>query len=109
MARANDVEKAKRLNHARDLLKRFDDLPAAVERMVRDCAVSPRQAYRYLEQARQLTRAVPVREAKIAFTVKLSRGLVARLRSHARTTGLSLSELVGQALEAMLRRRGSRG
>jgi predicted DNA-binding transcriptional regulator YafY len=109
MARANDVEKARRLNHARDLLKRFDDLPAAVEHMVRDCAVSPRQAYRYLEEARRLTRAVPVGEVKIAFTVKLSRGLVARLRAHARRTGLSLSELVSQALEAMLRRGGPRG
>jgi hypothetical protein len=109
MARANDVEKARRLNHARGLLERFDDLPDAVKRMVRDCAVSPRQAYRYLEQARRLTRAVPVGDAKIAFTVKLSQGQVARLRSHARTTGRSLSEIVSQALEAMLRRRGPRG
>ncbi len=38
MARANDAEKAERLNHARGLLQRFDSLPEAVEKMVRDCS-----------------------------------------------------------------------
>ena len=82
MTRASGTEKAERLNHARGLLQRFDDLPDAVNRMVRDCSVSPRQAYRYLQQAGRLKQDVPVRDAKIAFTVKLSEGLVERLRSY---------------------------
>jgi hypothetical protein len=109
MARANDAGKAERLNHARGLLQRFDSLPDAVDRMVRDCRVSPRQAYRYLQQAGRLKQNVPVVDAKIAFTVKLSEALVERLRSYAGTKGLSLSDLVSRALEAFLPRRKKRG
>jgi hypothetical protein len=71
----------------------------------RDCLISPRQAYRYLEEASQLTAPVPVGDEKIAFTVKLSRGLVAQVRSYARIKRLSLSELVSRALRVWLRRR----
>jgi hypothetical protein len=109
MTRATDAEKAERLNHARDLLRRFGHLPDAVDRMVRDCSVSYRQAYRYLQQARRLKQAVPVGDAKIAFTVKLSERLVERLRSYVGTTGLSLSEIVSRALEVFLTRRKKRG
>jgi predicted DNA-binding transcriptional regulator YafY len=105
MVRVNQVRKAERLNHARKLLRRMDHLPDAVARMARDCSISPRQAYRYLEEASQLTAPVPVGDEKIAFTVKLPRGLVAQVRSYARTKRLSLSELVSRALRACLRRR----
>jgi predicted DNA-binding transcriptional regulator YafY len=105
MMRVNQVRKAERLNHARQLLRRMEHLPDAVARMARDCSISPRQAYRYLEEASHLTAPVPVGDEKIAFTVKLSRGLVAQLRSYARTKRLSLSELVSRALRAWLPRR----
>src|SRR5919204_5557984 len=100
MTRAKDTEKAERLNHARGLLQRFDHLPDAVDKMVRDCAVSPRQAYRYLQQAGRLKQNVPVGDPKIAFTVKLSEALVERLRSYASRRGLSLSDIVSRALES---------
>ena len=109
MARASGTEKAERLNHARGLLQRFDDLPDAVNRMVRDCSVSRRQAYRYLQQAGRLKQDVQVGDVKIAFTVKLSEMLVDRLRSYASRRGLSLSDMVSRALEAFLRRRKKRG
>jgi hypothetical protein len=109
MARANDAEKAERLNHARGLLQRFDQLPDAVDRMVRDRSVSPRQAYRYLQQASRLRQDVPVADAKIAFTVKLSEALVERLRSYASTRSLLLSDVVTRALEAILPRSKKRG
>jgi predicted DNA-binding transcriptional regulator YafY len=105
MVRVNQVRKAERLNHARQLLRRMDHLPDAVARMARDCSISPRQAYRYLEEASHLTAPVPVGDEKIAFTVKLSRGLVAQVRSYARIKRLSLSELVSRALRVWLRRR----
>ena len=105
MARASDAEKAERLNHARGLLQRFDQLPDAVDRMVRDCSVSPRQAYRYLQRASRLKQDVPVGDTKIAFTVKLSERLVERLRSYANARSLSLSDIVSRALEAFLLRR----
>ena len=109
MARASDIEKAERLNHARSLLQRFDSLPDAVDKMVRDCAVSHRQAYRYLQQAGRLKQDVPVTDAKMAFTVKLSKGLVERLRSYANRRGLSRSDIVTRALESFLPRRKKLG
>ena len=105
MARISQVRKAQRLNHARQILGRVEDLPDAVAQMARDCAISPRQAYRYLQEARQLTAPVVVGDQKIAFTVKLSRRLVAQVRSYARSKQLTLSELVSRALRAWLPRR----
>ena len=80
MARASDAQKAERLNLARTLLREHEHLPEAAERLARDCSISRRQAYRYLEQAQQLKRPVPVGDAKLSFTVKLSRSLSTRLR-----------------------------
>jgi hypothetical protein len=108
MDRASAREKAERLNYARKLLQRFDYLPDAVARMVRLSGISPRQAYRYLQQAQLLAKPVPVGDLKIAFTVKLSRELVQRLRTFANRTGLSLSEIVSRALHAGLPQRRRR-
>ena len=80
MARASDTQKAERLNLARTLLREHEHLPEAAEHLARDCSISRRQAYRYLEQAQQLKHPVPVGDAKVSFTVKLSRSLVDRLR-----------------------------
>jgi predicted DNA-binding transcriptional regulator YafY len=109
MARASDVQKAERLNLARTLLREHEYLLEAAEHLARDCSISKRQAYRYLEQARQLRRPVPVGDAKLSFTVKLSRSLVERLRAYAVSTGLTLSEIVSRALWAVLHRGGGRG
>src|SRR5215472_1567252 len=73
-------------------------------RDARACAISPRQAYRYLQEARHLTEPVPVGDQKVAFTVKLSRRLVTQVRSYARAKRLTLSELVSRALRAWLPR-----
>jgi predicted DNA-binding transcriptional regulator YafY len=109
MDRATDVQKAERLNHARELLRRFDHLPNAVAQLIKDSGVSPRQAYRYLQQARRLKQPVPVGDAKIAFTVKLSQALVRRLRAFANRADLSLSEIVSRAVLAALPQRRRRG
>ena len=102
MGRASDAQKAERLNHARDLLRQLDQLPEVVARLAQDCAISPRQAYRYVQQAQRLKRAVPVSEAKMAFTVKLSRSLIERVRQYAATRELSISEVVSRALLTVL-------
>ena len=107
MSRASDAQKAERLNRARDLLRQFDQLPEAVVRLSQGCAISPRQAYRYLQQAQRLKRPVPVRETKTAFTVKLSGRLIQRVRQYATVRGLSISEVVSRALAALLA--GGRG
>ena len=102
-------QKAERLNHARQVLTQVEALPEAVERLVQDCGISPRQAYRDLQRARRLRAPVPVPDATIAFTVKLSRSLVHALRAHAQATGLSLSEIVSRAVSRLLARSGGRG
>ncbi len=109
MARANDAQKAERLNRARTLLRKHAGLPEAAERLARGWSISKRQAYRYLQQAQQLKQPVPVGDAKVSFTVKLSRRLVERLRTYAALTGLTLSEIVSRALQAVLHRGGGRG
>src|ERR1700674_148113 len=109
MDRASAAVKAERLNHSRELMERFDHLPDAVAQMVQDRSVSPRQAYRYLQQARRLKQPVPIGDTKVAFTVKLSQELVRRVRSCANTTGVSLSEIVSRALLAVLTQRRRRG
>src|SRR5215469_5078887 len=100
MPRASQALQVKRLNHARELLQQFHHLPDALSRMVRDSALSPRQAYRYLQQARHLKQPLPVSDAKVAFTVKLSRQLVKQVRTRAQDADLSLSEFVSRALAA---------
>ncbi len=109
MARATDAQKAKRLNGARILLRKHNRLPEAAERLARGWSISKRQAYRYLEQAQQLKHPMPVEDAKVSFTVKLSRRLVERLRRYGASTGLTLSEIVSRALLAVLHRGRGRG
>ena len=104
MSRATDVEKSLRLNRARALLRDLPALSAAVERLAQECSISPRQAYRYLQQAERLARPVPPVEAKQAFTVKLPGSLIRRVRLYATATGTSISEVVGRALVAFLHR-----
>ena len=107
MPRASHIQKAKRLNLARTLLQRYPHWPEAAQRLARDCSISERQAYRYLQQAQRLKRPVPVSEAKTAFTVKLSGSLIQRVRQYAMARGLSISEVVSRALLALLA--GGRG
>ena len=109
MPRATDAQKAERLNLARTLLRQQARLPEAAERLARGWAVSKRQAYRYLEPAQQLQQPVPVGDAKVSFTVKLSRRWVERLRTYAASTGWTLSEIVSRALLAVRQGRGGRG
>lgn len=109
MTRATDAQMAERLNRARTLLRQHARLPEAAERLARDWSISKRQAYRYLRQAQRLKQPVPVGDAKVSFTVKLSRHLVERLRTYAASTGVTLSEVVSRALQAVLHRGGGRG
>ena len=109
MPRASDARKAERLNQARTLLRARAPLTEAAERLARDWSVTKRQAYRYLQRAQQLKEPVPVEDAKVSFTVKLSRRLVERLRTYAASTGLTLSEMVSRAVQAVLHRGGGRG
>jgi predicted DNA-binding transcriptional regulator YafY len=109
MRRASATQKAQRLNQARILLRQQSQPSEAAQQLAKNCSISRRQAYRYLEQAQGLKEPVPVSDPKVAFTVKLSPTLVRRLRMYAASAKLTLSESVAQALMAMLHRGRRRG
>ena len=67
-----------------------------------DLAISRRQAYRYVRQARALDAPLPVTEPAIAVTVKLPGDVARRLRAHAASSGLTQGEIVGRALAAFI-------
>ena len=108
MARATGTQKAERLNLAWRLLRRSAQRPEAADELAHSCGLSKRQAYRYLELAQQMDEPIPVGDTKVAFTVKLSRTLVGRLRRYAASTGLTLSDIVSRAVVALLTRGGGR-
>ena len=97
------MEKARQLNAARGLLQRQVALPEAVRWLSGKFGLSERQAYRYLEEASQLDRAVEVPEATVPITMKLPPRTVALLRKYARSSGLTMGAIVTGALHAFLR------
>jgi hypothetical protein len=108
MPRAGHAQQAERLNLARSLLRQ-QAFSEAVQQLAQQCAISRRQSYRYVSQALRLKRPLAIPDSKVAFTVKLSRSLVSRLRQRATQTGLTLSALVARAILANLERRSGRG
>jgi predicted DNA-binding transcriptional regulator YafY len=108
MGRANNIQKAERLNMARNLLQQKKLTEAAAE-LAQRFSISQRQAYRYMERAQHLKQPVPVVDPKLAFTVKLPRTLIARLRAYASSTGLTLSDIVSRAVLMLLNRGQRRG
>jgi predicted HicB family RNase H-like nuclease len=66
--------------------------------------VSTRQAYRYVHKAQQARQPSPIPEAKAVFTVKLPARLIGQVRQQARAQDQSISDWVGQALQAFLER-----
>jgi len=102
MARSTKADKARQLNAAYRLLERKTELPRAAQSLSLEFGLSRRQAYRYLEQAARLDHPVEVVEARVPITLKLPPRTVQRLRSYARTSGLTLGEIVTRALAGFL-------
>jgi len=102
MARSTKADKARQLNAAYRLLAGNAELPRAAQSLSREFGLSRRQAYRYLEQAAQLDHRVEVVEATVPITLKLPPRTVQRLRGYARTSGLTLGEIVTRALAGFL-------
>ena len=110
MTRATKAEKARLLNAAYRLLQQQRERAEAAQQLGREFAVSRRQAYRYLQEAAALSAPVPAVEPTVAITFKLPVSTVRALRAYAQRSGLSLGQIVTQALTAFLgafrRRRG---
>ena len=110
MSRATKAHKARLLNAAYRLLGQRIDSAEAARQLAVQYALSLRQAYRYVEQAAGLDAPVPVVDPTVAITFKLPVSIVRALRVYARRRGLTLGQIVTQALAAFLgafhRRRG---
>ena len=100
---------AARLNYARKVWEETCDLPTAAKRLMAEWHVGRRQAYRDLARARRLNGPVPVPDATMSFTIKLSRALARRVRAHAAAADCTISDFVSRAIVAQLPRRGGRG
>lgn len=109
MARSSNPEHARRINLTLALLKQKMSLAKVVEALTDKYDISKRQAYRYIREASTLGEQISVPDAKIAFTVKLSKRLIQEIREHAKATGRSLSEIVAQALETFLNKNRGNG
>ena len=107
--RSTAAKKAEYLNHAHQVWADEERLPAAVARVMAEAGVGRRQAYRDLQRARRLRGPVPIPDATITFSVKIARGLLQRLRTHATATDCTISDLVSRAIVAHLGRSGGRG
>jgi predicted transcriptional regulator len=107
--RSTAAEKALRLNYAREVWQQVGALPAAVTHLMEEYGIGRRHAYRYLRRARRLKAPVPIPDATVSFTVKLSRRLADRVRTHAEATDRTISDIVTRALVAHLARSGGRG
>jgi hypothetical protein len=80
------------------------NLPPAetARRLAQVHGVSTRQAYRYVQLARQAAEPLLIPEGKAVFTLKLSCRLIRRVRRRARQSGLTISDWVAAALRQAL-------
>ena len=102
MARSTKVDKARQLNAAHRLLQGNTTLSQAAGSLSREFGLSRRQAYRYLEEAAALGHPVPVVEPSVPVTLKIPANTVRALRTYARSSGLTIGEIVTRALSAFL-------
>jgi DNA-binding transcriptional regulator LsrR (DeoR family) len=83
------------------------DAAEAVRLLARRYRLSERQAWRYVEQARDQG-ILEVPKPKVVFTVKLPTDLVRHVRRQAKQREQTISALVAQALKEFLERLGAR-
>jgi predicted DNA-binding transcriptional regulator YafY len=103
MARSTQAQKATRLNAAYRLLAQGLSVAAAAATLSRDGAISRRQAYRYLNQARQLECPVDVIEPARPITFKIPADVIRALRAYAAANELTMSEVVTRAITGWVR------
>ncbi|SIO41699.1 Ribbon-helix-helix protein, copG family [Bradyrhizobium erythrophlei] len=101
MIRSTRGQKAERLRAARRLLADEIGMAEAAVALSRTFGLSRRQAYRYLELAR--AGAPPLAaENSVTITLKMPESLARGLRAHATARGVTTSEVVRQAVAALL-------
>ena len=103
MTRSSNTDKTHRLNAAFDLLAKSYTLAEAAEMSpTQQFGLSRRQAYRYLQDAQEIDAPVLVASPSIPITIKIPADVVSRLRSYAQTSGMTIGEIVAQAIVSFL-------
>ncbi len=102
MERSQNIELAKRINEAFNLLSKKIPSTQIVDELAKMFGTSKVQAYRYLKQAKQNQQKIPVPESSVVFTVKLPPSLIKRVKTFAASNGMSISKVVRLALEDFL-------
>jgi hypothetical protein len=98
MARSTRAQKAERLNVAHGLLTQGRSLAEAARMLSQDFGLSRRQAYRYLQEAQAIGHRVAVSEASVPITLKIPGSVAHDLRAYAKSSGLTLGEIVARAV-----------
>jgi hypothetical protein len=105
MKRAPKPELTRRVNRAFTLLNQGLGQDQVIKVLITELGVSNTQAYRYVQQAIQNGKSVPIPELKEVFTVKLAPSLIDQIRSFSQIRNISISGLVSHALEDFLKRK----
>ena len=109
MTRSTRSQKVERLNAAYEMLDQGVAASEAVLRLSQRFGLSPRQAYRYLQDARAMEQPVEPVEALIPITIKIPGTLAEALRAHSRSSGASIGEIVARALRRLFSDMGRHG
>ena len=109
MTRSTNTEKSIRLNRAFDLLAKGYAPNHAAEALVAMYGMSLRQAYKYLQEARQIGHLIPVVEPTIPITLKIPKEAAAKLRAYSQTNNMTMGDIVGRAVLTFLAREGFYG
>jgi hypothetical protein len=104
LSRSSKAQYLRRVNQAFQFLNRGDPPAEVVARLATELGASVRQAARYVQAAQQQSGPHTVPEAKEAFTVKLPKSLIERVRRAAGGPKGSISDWVARALESQLGR-----
>ena len=103
MAKSSNIERTKRFNRAVDLVHMYGSTAETATALAEQYGISIRQAYRYVHEATERKRQLPIPDRKIPFTVKLPVELVSELRNYSGYSGKTLSDVVDQALRTFLK------
>lgn len=102
MTRSTKSQKAERINAAYTLLAQGVTANEAVVRLSQRFGVSQRQSYRYVQQAAAMDRPADPVESRIPITIKIPGALAQALRTHARSSGQAIGDIVARALRRFL-------
>lgn len=109
MLRSTQAQKVERLNAAYELLAQGVSGSETVVRLSQHFGLSQRQSYRYVQDARAMSRPAEPSEALVPITIKVPGTLAATLRAQARSSGRSIAEIVTRALRRFFSHAGGHG